>query len=160
MIMLKNPSQPLSLVKRFTATGTTGGIANSSSRVLSSGFTAATEYGMTAVYQQARVLSMRVSFSVPYSNATFVVAGTDRTGTLAGAQTPAVVWALQNAKAFNGLYTGKSLIQYTAKATDFEDQNFDPIGAPVSRFGIHLVSNSATALTYLIEWEVELRGTI
>lgn len=159
MIMLRAPTQTLNLCKRFSLSSTFVSGATSQ-RFLSSGWTGSTEYGMTSVYQQARVLSMRVTVC-PSSSTTICLFGTDRTGATAAGQTTNTVWAMQNAKVYNG---GSSMLNpatYLVKATDFEDQSFDPIGAPVARFAAHLIVTGTTVtVSYFLEWEVELRGTI
>lgn len=157
-LRLANPSQPLSLVKRFSLPGIVTG-TGFSNRFLSSGWTASSEYALTAVYQQARVLSMRISICPPGISVP-LTCGTDRTGSQAAGAALAVVWAMQNAKAFNGGLASKSLITYEARATDLEDQVFDPIGSPTPRFAVHVVQATGGNITCFLEWAVELRGTI
>ncbi len=111
---------------------------------------------------------MPLDASVPTASGTtgILIVGTDRSGSLAALSTVAQVAMLQATKSFSG--TDGKLAVYEAKATDLEDQNFDPVGSMVARFAIQTGwQNSSgtgaalwTNLTMMIEYAVQFRGTV
>jgi len=170
-------AQQTSEIRRLTLAFTTmssGGSLTGSATVLTSGVTSATEWAnYSARWTQARVLSLRirivpvplvgtVASGVPTTTQpSYIVIGTDRSGALSSG-TIAATQALAAVKYAMFNIASPKLITYEAQASDFEDQNFDPVGSMVSRFGIQMSwigpSASVAVGAYAVEYGVQFRG--
>jgi hypothetical protein len=137
-------------------------------RVQSSAVANAVEWSnLAAVYVQYRTIEIRVTIVVLGSTTSvaaqqsLLVFGTDRSGILAAPSSYATVWGLQAPKVHT-LQCVKPCV-YTARAIDLEDQDFTPVGAPVSMFAVHMAINNAgtlsTGIAYaLYDYVVEFKG--
>ena len=147
----------------------TVGAAATGTFLASTGVTTATEWSSYAArWMQARVLSMRlvavtgnlVTTLAGPSATSILVVGTSRSGVAPTVLTVASISALAAVKYFSGVKG--DVCRYTASATDIEDQDFDPVGAMTSKYGIALILRAATAAsstaTYTVEYAVEFRG--
>jgi hypothetical protein len=144
-------------------------------RVNSSACANAAEWAnLAAIYVQYRVIEIIITL-VPFQSSAYaagvnsnvpgqgiVIAGTDRSGTLAVATSYAALWGLNNPKA----YTTQTIkpMRYKARAIDLEDQDFTPVGSPVSLFSIQYglnfvgVTAAVPCLYQLNEFVVEFKG--
>jgi len=163
-VRLGGPQGPSTIVRRMTSVVTVVTGASSSTIIKSGGVTSAIEWsGVTAAWQEYRVLAMRLQFSTAQyatgsvANVGDWVVGTDKSAALA-AQTSGGVFALENAKVFDSASTESRLASYEARATDLEDQLFNPVGTTASTFAIHVIQASGVSLAVYVEYAVELRG--
>jgi len=163
-LRIKGPGGPSTIVRRMTNVVSISSSSSASTLIKSGGVTSAIEWSsVTAAWQEYRVLAIRlqlstVSFST--SSATQVgdwVVGTDKSASLA-AQTSGGVFALENAKVFDTTATVPKLAVYEARATDLEDQLFNPVTTTASTFTIHVIQATGVALAIYVEYAVELRG--
>ncbi len=165
-------SEMTSEVRRLSQV-TTLAPASTSSRYLSSGVTSAQEWtSYLARWTEARVLSVRITLAVPLDGSAPTASGipgrcfigTDRSAALASGLSAAATAALAAVRNFPA--SDGRLIQYEARATDFEDQNFDAVGSMTARFAIHVlytaVSGTGAAvwssIPVMLEYGVQFRG--
>jgi hypothetical protein len=138
-------------------------------RVNSSAVANAVEWSnLSAVYTQYRTIEMRLTLvpqqsttaTAPYGQGTLIF-GTDRSGALATLSSYASVWGLQAPKVHT-LQMVKPAV-YSARAIDLEDQDFTPVGAPVSLFAVQYAINAPNVIStgvafLLLDYVVEFKG--
>lgn len=144
-----------------------GFLAGSSTNMRSNGF----EWGdLAALYTLYRILGVKITLtggfpqaatSLPTSLSTALF-GTDRSGVLSTPTTQALMVVLDQFRMFNLDYSMSKPITYSAKALNFDDQDFVPTSTNATTFipyccitGSFSTTNAAT---YVIEWFVEFRG--
>ncbi len=149
--------------------------------ISASGVSAANDWtSLQALYQEARILGMKVSFCpCVQANAAALLAqealymiGTDRTAA-AGVPTTALgMAALQNPKYFPLQARQKGMLTYEVRSVDLEDQSFTPTSSAPNPYRVFLWCQAATAATgtntvigitdsiWVVEWMVEFKGAL
>jgi len=125
---------------------------------------------ISALYQEYRLLAAKISVTagfpqaliVPSTDLASVVCGTDRSGALTPPTTAPGIFQLDDVKLYNGDYTEKAPIVYSAKAIDLQNQLFTPIGTNATSFILYvgIIGDFSTAniAQYWIEWVAEFKG--
>jgi hypothetical protein len=134
-------------------------------RALSSAVANAAEWSnLAAVYVQYRTIEIRVTVVPLRSTASVdfvLVFGTDRAGSLAVPTSYATIWGLTAPKVHTSNMVKPAV--YSARAIDLEDQDFIPVAAPVSAFGVQFGINAplliSTNVAFLfLDYVVEFKG--
>lgn len=144
-----------------------GFLAASSANMRANGF----EWGsLAALYTIYRILGVKITLTPGYPQAatslptalSSALFGVDRSGTLSTPTTQALMVVLDQFRIFNLDYSLAKPIVYSAKALNFDDQDFASTAVNVAGFipyccitGSFSTTNAAT---YVIEWFVEFRG--